>query len=79
MHTAHERGSTSAFAKSVLPLLSRNQHPLVEPDPKSAFVFQTGAELLHDVGIDVSVAQKNVKRLGLIVRQLARVPAVRGK
>ena len=38
-----------------------------------------GAELLHDVGIDVSVAQKNVKRLGLIVRQLARVLAVRGK
>ena len=53
----------------MLPLLSRNQDPLVEPDPKSAFVFQASAELLDYLGIDMSVAQKNVERLGLIVRQ----------
>ncbi len=39
----------------------------------------SGAELLDDVGIDMSVAQKNIERLGLIVRQMARVLAVPGK
>ena len=44
MHTAHEPASTKSFCQSLLPLLSGNQDPLIEPDPESAIVFETGAE-----------------------------------
>ncbi len=61
-------GFRERFCESLLPQLSWNQHPLVEPDTKSAFVCEPRAEFLDYLGIDVSMAEKHIERFGLVVR-----------